>query len=113
MSARPKTLRDAAMDLAFDQCRIDRPADIMGCNHADDLDDAERHIDRDFRDLGCKAVTGIGVALAVRIKRRGRRIETSLCRRERRRAHRARKTLKFEYMLARLVAQDHTAIGES
>ena len=58
-------LRDAAMDLAFDQCRIDRAADIMGGDHADDLDEAERDIDRRPRHLRGKTVGGIGIALPV------------------------------------------------
>ena len=44
-------LDHAAVDLAFDQLRIDRPAAVVNRDDALDLDDAGFGVDRDLREL--------------------------------------------------------------
>ena len=59
-------LRDAAFDLAFDEQRVDRLADIMGGGDLEQLDRAEADVDLELGDLRAEAVDGIGLALALR-----------------------------------------------
>ena len=73
-----QALGDAALDLAFDQGRIDGPADIVGGDDAQHLHRAELDIDLDLGDLRGEGVGRVGHALAVGIERRGRRIEGAL-----------------------------------
>ena len=49
-------LRDAAMDLALDEGRVDGAADVVGGDHAQHLRRAEDHVDLDLRHLRRKAV---------------------------------------------------------
>ena len=71
-------LGDAAFDLALDQGRVDRLADVVGGHHAQHLHRAQLDIDLDDGDLGGEGIGRIGNALAVGIERRGRRIEGAL-----------------------------------
>ena len=65
---------DSALHLAFDQQRIDRPADIVRRHEPRGGGGAERGVDFDRRELGGIAVLRIGRALPVLVQRRGRRI---------------------------------------
>ena len=67
-------LRDATLDLALGQQRIDRPADIVGGGDLDELYGSQPNVDLEFRDLRAVAVDGVGSALPVGIERLGRRI---------------------------------------
>ena len=69
-----ETLRDAALDLAFDQRRVDRAADIVRGDDLQHLDRAEFDVDLDLGQVGAEAVDGVGLALAVGIERRRRRV---------------------------------------
>ena len=71
-------LRDAAFDLAFDQGRIDRLADIVRGHDAQHLHRAQLDIDLDDRHLRGEGIGRIRHALPVGIERRGRRIERAL-----------------------------------
>ena len=68
-------LRHAALDLALDERRIDRPADIVRGHDAQDLHRAQLDIDFDFGQLRGESIGRIGHALPIGIERRGRRIE--------------------------------------
>ena len=67
-------LRDAALDLAFGKQRVDRLADIVRGGDLDQLHRAELHVDLELGDLRAIAVDGVGLALALGVERRGRRI---------------------------------------
>ena len=67
-------LRDAALDLALDQQRVDRLADIMRGGDLDQLHRAELEVDLELGDLRAVAVDGIGLALALGVERQRRRI---------------------------------------
>ena len=86
-----EALGDAALDLALDQGRVDRLADVVGGDHAQHLHRAELDIDLDLGDLRGEGIGRVGHALAVGIERRGRRIEGALAhQRTRRRRDRSR-----------------------
>src|SRR6185312_7561243 len=70
-----ESLRDTAVDLAFDLRRIDRTSDIVGCVNLDDSDRTELEIDLDLRHLRGEAVRRIRHALPVLVEGRGRGIE--------------------------------------
>ena len=67
-------LRDAALDLAFDQQRVDRLADIVRGGDLDQLHRAELQVDLEFGDLRAIAIDGVGLALALGVERQRRRI---------------------------------------
>ena len=73
-----QALGDAAVDLALDLDRVDRPAHVVRRDDAADTDRAQRGVDLDLRELRGEAVGGIGDALAVGVERRRRRIEAAL-----------------------------------
>ena len=70
-----ETLRGAALDLAFDQRRIDRAADVVRACEPQDFDAAELDIDLDLGDMRARPEHRVGLALAVLVERRSRRIE--------------------------------------
>ena len=80
-------LRGAALDLAFDQRRIDRAADVVRAGQPQHLHAAELDVDLDLGDMRARAEHRVGLALAVLVERRRRRIEglARLRRRSRRR----------------------------
>ena len=67
-------LRDAALDLALDQQRVDRAADIVRGGDLHQLHRAELHVDFELGDLRAPAIDGIGFALALLVQRQCRRI---------------------------------------
>ena len=74
-------LGDAAVDLAFDQRRIDRPADVVRRVDVEQLHRAELEIDLDLGDLRREAVGRVRDALPVGVERDGRRVEVTARRR--------------------------------
>ncbi len=82
-----EALRRAALDLAFDQRRIDRPADVVRADETQHFDAPELHVDLDLRHMRAGAEHGVRIALPVLVERRRRRIERldDLRRRNRRR----------------------------
>ncbi len=70
-----EALRDAAVDLALHQARVDGAADVVGGDHLAHLHGAEVEIDVDGGDLRGEAVGGVGAALALGVERGGGRIE--------------------------------------
>ncbi len=67
-------LRDAALDLAFGELRVDRLADVMRGGDLDQPDRAELQVDFQFGDLRAIAIDGVGAALALGVERCRRRI---------------------------------------
>ena len=70
-----EALRRAALDLAFDQRRIDRPADVVRADEAEHFHAPELNVDLDLRHMRAGAEHRIRFALAVLVERRRRRIE--------------------------------------
>ena len=54
-------LHRAAMDLAGEQQRIERHAEIVDDDVVDDLDDAGRRIDLDFGEMGAVRIGAVGL----------------------------------------------------
>ena len=71
----PDALRDTAIDLAFDQARIDRAADIVRVNDAAKFHRPELHIDLQIGNLRGESIGGVGLALTVLVQGPGWRIE--------------------------------------
>ena len=70
-------LGDAAVDLAFDLGRVDRPADVVRGVDVQQRHRAELEVDLDLGDLRREAVGRVRHALAVGVERHGRRIEVA------------------------------------
>ena len=83
-------LGDAAVHLAFDQGRVDRPADVVRRVDVQQRHRAELDIDLELGDLRREAVGRVRHALAVGVERHGRRVEVA-ARRERGRRRRRRR----------------------
>ena len=67
-------LRDAALDLALDEQRVDRAADIVRGGNLDQPDRTQLRVDLEFDELRAIAIDRVGAALSLGVERQGRRI---------------------------------------
>ena len=104
-------LGDAALDLAFDQDRIDGAADVMCRRDLEDLHGAEIEIDLHLGEVSAIAIDGVGNALPVRIEGRGRRVE-ALFRAEHIAMRVARLPFEDDRAHHRILDHDEPAIGD-
>ncbi len=74
----PQTLRDAALDLAFDQCWIDGAPDIVRRSHFEHAHCAKFDINFDLRHVRAEPEHRIWCSLPVLIQWRDRGIESGL-----------------------------------
>ena len=63
-----EALGDAAMDLPFNQSRINRLAHIVSGNDAEHLGSTQFHIHLNHRQLRCEGISTIGLALPLRVE---------------------------------------------
>ena len=70
-----EALRNSALDLAFNQSRIDGAPDIMGRGHLQHTNRAQFNVDFDLRHVRAETEDRVRIALPVFIQRSDRRIE--------------------------------------